>query len=141
MEISHSDIYLSRPKNIFIYNYRSPDVEHIRNEIEQSFWKQWKEGKPELNCLLIQKCIDRVIPLTRNDFGTWRFYNDCGKRQLKYAVKRLYDKEIEDAKNIINSKFIPHVIHQLYKYDGIMMKKTKEHFNENNKKNILNKKK
>tara|TARA_Y100001970_G_scaffold272323_1_gene368886 strand:- start:3034 stop:3465 length:432 start_codon:yes stop_codon:yes gene_type:complete len=112
-----------------------PDAEYVRNDIEESFWKMWKEEKPELNSLLIQKCIDRIIPKTRVFFCPWRMYHDTEKREIKNAVKRLYDKKIENAKNIINSKFIPHVLHQLYKYDGIMMKKTKEHFNEHKKMN------
>lgn len=124
------------------YEHSGPSAIQVRDSVEQSFWKLWKEGKPEVNCLLIQKCIDRIIPLTRNDFGSWRGYTSFRmKDKLVTDVKRLYDNEIKKAKNTLKTKFVPHVLHQLYKPDGIMMKNTQEHFEEYNKKNILNKKK
>jgi hypothetical protein len=121
-------------------DYKGPDSEDVRDDIEEDFWKQWKEGKPEYNSILIQECIDRIIPLSRNDFGTWRMYQDTGKKQIKNIVKRLYYKEIEKSKNIIISKFVPYIIHKLYNPDnGLMVKKKEREFNI--KKSELNKKK
>ena len=108
-----------------------PDCEYIRNDIEECFWKRWKEEKPELNCLLMQKCIDRIIPKTRGFFCTWRMYHDIIKRQLKIAVKRLYNKKIEKAQNIISIKFIPYCMYKLYNPEnGFMVKKASDEFNK-----------
>ena len=122
------------------YENTGPTAEYVRDEVEKSYWKLWKKGEPELNCLLIQKCIDRIIPETRNDFGSWRGYTSFRmKEKLINRVRMLYDKEIEDAKILLSEKFIPFVQHKLYKPGGIMTKKIEERFNIN--KNILNKKK
>ena len=107
-----------------------PDAEYVRNDIEESFWKMWKEENPELNSLLIQKCIDRIIPWSRGFFCPWRMYHDTGKREIKNAVKRLYDKKIENAKTILSEKFVPICIHKLYNpNNGWMVKKKARQFN------------
>ena len=121
-------------------DYRGPDSEQVRNDIEEDFWKQWKEDKPEYNSILIQKCIDRIIPLSRNDFGTWRTYKDYEKGLIKKSVKRLYDKEIENVKTLLSELFVPICMYKLYNpNNGLMVKKKKKEFNI--KKNELNKKK
>lgn len=117
-----------------------PDVEYVRYEIEECFWKQQKEGKPEINSILMQKCITRILPLSRTYFGTWRSYEDFGKRQIKNAIKRIYDIEIENAKNILSENFVPICMYKLYNpNNGWMVKKKEREFNI--KKSELNKKK
>lgn len=117
-----------------------PNVEYVRYEIEESFWKQKKEGKPEINSILMQKCINRILPLSRTYFGTWRSHEDFGKRQIKNAVKRIYDIEIKNAKTVLSEIFVPICMHKLYNPEtGWMVKKKEREFNI--KKSELNKKK
>ena len=52
----------------------------------------------------MSKYIDRIVPITRNDFGSWRGYASFRmKEKLIKRIELLYDEEI--ARNKIN-KFI-----------------------------------
>ena len=107
-----------------------PDVEYVRYDIEKCFWKEQKESKFEINNILMQKCMYRILPLSRTYFGTWRSYEDFGKRQIKKAIMRIYDKEIENAKSVLNDIFVPICMYKLYNPDtGWMVKKKEKEFN------------
>ena len=117
-----------------------PDVEYVRYDIEKCFWEQQKESKSEINTLLMQKCMYRILPLSRTYFGTWRSYEDFGKRQIKKSILRIYDNEIENAKIVLSTSFVPICMYKLYNPEtGWMVKKKQIEFNI--KKSELNKKK
>lgn len=113
----------------------SVSAEYVRHEVRESFWKK---KDPTLNCLLINKCVDIIIPIGRT-FDCWKNISRRYKESLIKQVKNLYDDEIEKAKKTLSEKFIPYVNHKLYHPDGFMAKKIKERFNNNNK--LLNKRK
>jgi len=122
-------------ENMVWYDRSGPDADHVRDEVEQCFWKTGEE----INFIVLGKCLNRIIPDTRDDFGSWRVYASFYmKEKLVKQVKHVYDKEMERVNRILSEKFIPYVLHYLYKPKGFMMTKCEEDFN--NKKNILRKK-
>jgi len=112
-------------------NEASISAEQVRYEVRESFWKKYES---ELNCLLINKCVNIIIPIDSTIH--WQNINRQWKESLIKQVKNLYDDEIEKAKKTLSEKFIPYVIHKLYHPDGLMTKKIKERFNNNK---LLNK--
>jgi hypothetical protein len=131
MQNWHEDIMssLSEPS----YQVCGPDAFEVRDNIERHFWKQ--NNIPSLpvlfNIYLLNKCINRIVPITRNDFGSWRYYTSFRiEEKLIKQVKNLYNKKIKDAYEVLSIKFLPYVKHSLYKPNGIMWNKLREHFYE-----------
>lgn len=115
------------------YECSGPDAEDVRHDIQNSF-----EAREKLfNCRILSKYIDRIVPITRNDFGSWRGYASFRtKEKLIKRIELLYDEEI--ARNKIN-KFImnsPWVQDMLYrpstetKPAGRMYTTVETHFNQ-----------
>ena len=114
------------------YQANGPDAYYIRSELEDSFSKtdDFIFGN------VLQQCIDRIVPVNRNDFGSWRGYHSFNLlKELKYIVEKLYKKKINNSMEILNEKFLPYVVHHLYKPGSLYMKKAEERFN--NKKSEL----
>lgn len=115
------------------YECSGPNAEDVRHDIQNSF-----EAREKLfNCRILSKYIDRIVPITRNDFGSWRGYASFRtKEKLIKRIELLYDEEI--ARNKIN-KFImnsPWVQDMLYRPPtestpaGRMYAAVKTHFNQ-----------
>ena len=115
------------------YECSGPNAEDVRHDIQNSF-----EAREKLfNCRILSKYIDRIVPITRNDFGSWRGYASFRtKEKLIKRIELLYDEEI--ARNKIN-KFImnsPWVQDMLYrpptdtKPEGRMYNTVETHFNQ-----------
>jgi hypothetical protein len=115
------------------YQCSGPNAEDVRHDIQNSF-----EAREKLfNCIILSKYIDRIVPITRNDFGSWRGYASFRmKEKLIKRIELLYDEEI--ARNKIN-KFImnsPWVQDMLYrpptdtKPAGRMYGSVQSHFNQ-----------
>jgi hypothetical protein len=115
------------------YECSGPNAEDVRHDIQNSF-----EAREKLfNCRILSKYIDRIVPITRNDFGSWRGYASFRmKEKLIKRIELLYDEEI--ARNKIN-KFImnsPWVQDMLYrpptdtKPAGRMYAAVETHYNQ-----------
>ena len=115
------------------YQCNGPTAQDVRDDIQNSF-----EAREKLfNCIILSKYIDRIVPVTRNDFGSWRGYASFRmKEKLIKRIELLYDEEI--ARNKIN-KFImnsPWVQDMLYrpptdtKPEGRMYVAVETHFNQ-----------
>jgi len=115
------------------YECNGPTAEDVRDDIQNSF-----EAREKLfDCIILSKYIDRIVPVTRNDFGSWRGYASFRmKEKLIKRIELLYDEEI--ARNKIN-KFImnsPWVQDMLYrpptdtKPEGRMYVAVETHFNQ-----------
>ena len=115
------------------YECSGPNAEDVRHDIQNSF-----EAREKLfNCRILSKYIDRIVPITRNDFGSWRGYASFRmKEKLIKRIELLYDEEI--ARKKIN-KFImnsPCVQDMLYrpptdtKPAGRMYAAVETHYNQ-----------
>lgn len=137
MQIWHKNFMtsLSEPS----YEVYGPDAYEVRDNIEIYFSKKNTiahmrcTNKGEIfNLHLISKCIDRIVPVNRNDFGSWRGYASFRmEEKLIKQIKNLYNKKIKEAYEVLTNKFMPYVKHTLYKPHGIMWKKTKTSFYNN----------
>jgi hypothetical protein len=109
------------------YESQGPNAEQVRKDVLSNINK-FQVGKDtyqkEKNDI-IQKAIMKIIPDTRNDFGSYRGYATFN---LKTELANEVIKEVRKnyALLIIKKKFTRFVTHHLYKPDGIRMKKIVE---------------
>lgn len=67
---------------------------------------------------IIQEALHKIIPDSRNDFGSWRGYATFGvMRQVAGEVMK--EIRLKYSMFILRIKFTPYVIHHLYKPDGM----------------------
>ena len=85
------------------YEQSGPSAEEVRDDIRESFWKKEKN----FNCIVIDNCIDRIIPKTRNGFGSWRGYR-CFKikENLMDQIKLLYDDVMHKIAKFLDKYWI-----------------------------------
>ena len=106
------------------YEFQGPTAEYVRKDV-LSYLNIIKVGNVEFEeekQKIIKDSILKIIPDSRNDFGSFRGYVSFNvKREL--AVEVTKEVKIRYAYLIIEKKFIPFVTHQLYKPGGIMAKK------------------
>tara|TARA_B100000795_G_scaffold42062_2_gene27537 strand:- start:157 stop:528 length:372 start_codon:yes stop_codon:yes gene_type:complete len=116
------------------YQDSGPDADYVRTQVEN--YIRVTEKNPNMD--ILTKYIDRIIPFTRNDFGSWRGYASFRMTpRLSNQIRDLYDKEI-NALRIIKTKFVPFVMHHLYKPKSVIVESASERYYINQ--NILNKK-
>jgi hypothetical protein len=77
--------------------------------------------------------IEKRIPDTRNDFGSYRNYYCIRGNILKEIEQELMTHLIEHfrkrkAMRILQARFLPLIIHRLYKPGGMRYHQYKEHF-------------
>ena len=106
------------------YECQGPNAEEVRKDV-LSFMNIIKLGKDEYEKekdKIIQDALMKIIPDTRNDFGSYRGYATFG---VKTEISNEVIKEVRKGYALltIEKKFIPVVTHQLYKPNGIMAKK------------------
>ncbi len=94
------------------YECSGPNAEDVRDDILNSF-----EAREKLfNCIILSKYIDRIVPITRNDFGSWRGYASFRmKEKLIKRIELLYDEEISRKKInkfIMNSAWLPYMLYR-----------------------------
>lgn len=106
------------------YEELGPSAEDVRYEIQDFFEKK------KYDMVEIQKYIDRIVPMTRNDFGSYRGYQSFGmKKKLIQIIKELY------ARAKIAAFIEPWVQDMLHRpptetqSTGLRYKSTEEHFN------------
>ena len=91
---------------------RKDVLSHI-NIVNVNMLDPYKKEKDKI----INDALMKVIPDTRNDFGSWRGYSTFGvKNDLTKEVLPIIQKKY--AMLVLQRKFTPYVIHQLYKPDG-----------------------
>ena len=110
------------------YEFQGPNVEQVRKDVLScmNIIKLVKDEYEKEKDKIIQYALIKIIPDTRNDFGSYRGYATSG---VKIEIANEVIKEVRKGYALltIEKKFIPIVIHQLYKPNGIMAKKiTKE---------------
>jgi hypothetical protein len=106
------------------YECQGPNAEEVRKDV-LSFMNIIKLVKDEYEKekdKIIQDALMKIIPDTRNDFGSYRGYATFG---VKTEISNEVIKEVRKGYALltIEKKFIPVVTHQLYKPNGIMAKK------------------
>jgi len=112
------------------YEETGPDAKYIREHNFDKF-KVPEITNNELNNILLKH-----IPDSKNDFGSWRGYHSFNVlKELKSIIEKLYNKKINNSMETLNKKFVPYVVHYLYKPGGLYMKKAEVEFN--NKKSEL----
>ncbi|MCH1612111.1 MAG: hypothetical protein L7S72_02335 [Flavobacteriales bacterium] len=91
---------------------RKDVLSHI-NIVNVNMLDPYKKEKDKI----INDALMKVIPDTRNDFGSWRGYSTFGvKNDLTKEVLPIIQKKY--AMLVLQKKFTPYVIHQLYKPGG-----------------------
>ena len=121
------------------YECSGPNAEDVRDDILNSF-----EAREKLfNCIILSKYIDRIVPITRNDFGSWRGYASFRmKEKLIKRIELLYDEEIARKKInkfIMNSAWVQDMLYRPpteSKPAGRMYAAVKTHFNQMVSENI-----
>ena len=115
------------------YECSGPNAEDVRHDIQTSF----EARKKLFNCIILQKYIDRIVPITRNDFGSWRGYASFRmKEKLIKRIELLYDEEISRKKInkfIMNSAWVQDMLYRPpteTKPAGRMYTTVETHFNQ-----------
>lgn len=106
------------------YESRGPNAEYVRKDV-LSYLNIIKVGNVEFEeekQKIIKDSVLKIIPDSRNDFGSFRGYSSFSVRR-ELAEEVIKEVKIRYAYLIIEKKFTPFVIHQLYKPGGIMAKK------------------
>ena len=105
------------------YESTGPNAEQVRKDvlIYINTIQVGKDTYQKEKNDIIQKAIMKIIPDTRNDFGSYRGYATFN---LKTELANEVIKEVRKnyALLIIKKKFTPFVMHHLYKPDGMRMK-------------------
>lgn len=102
------------------YECQGPSAAEVRkdvlshlNIVNINMLDPYKKEKDKI----INEALMKVIPDSRNDFGSWRGYATFGvKNELTKEVLPIIQKKY--AMLVLQKKFTPYVIHQLYKPDG-----------------------
>ena len=106
------------------YECQGPDAAEVRKDV-LSFMNIIQSGSVEFEeekQKIIQDALMKIIPDTRNDFGSYRGYATF---DVKTEIATEVIKEVRKGYALltIEKKLIPVVTHQLYKPNGIMAKK------------------
>ena len=104
------------------YECQGPSAAEVREDVLSHINIVNKKKSNSEKDKIIKDALMKIIPDSRNDFGSYRGYSTFGvKAELaKEVIKEVRKKY---ALLIIEKKFIPFVTHQLYKPGGIMAKK------------------
>ena len=74
---------------------------------------------------IIQEALHKIIPDSRNDFGSWRAYATFGVMQ-EVAGEVMKEIRLKYSQFILRKEFLPHVTHYLYKPGGMRFIKVAE---------------
>lgn len=102
------------------YECQGPSAAEVRkdvlsqiNIVNINMLDPYKKEKDKI----INEALMKVIPDTRNDFGSWRGYVTFGvKNELTQEVIPIIQKNY--AMLVLKKKFTPYIIHYLYKPGG-----------------------
>ena len=104
------------------YECQGPNAKKVREDVLNHINIVNKNKSNSEKDKIIKDALMKIIPDSRNDFGSYRGYSTFG---VKAELAKEVIKEVRKgyALLIIEKKFIPFVTHQLYKPGGIMAKK------------------
>lgn len=104
------------------YECQGPSAKEVREDVLNHINIVNKNKSNSEKDKIIKDALMKIIPDSRNDFGSYRGYSTFG---VKAELAKEVIKEVRKgyALLIIEKKFIPFVTHQLYKPGGIMAKK------------------
>jgi hypothetical protein len=110
------------------YECQGPNASEVRkdvlsqmNIVNINMLDPYKKEKDKI----INEALMKVIPDSRNDFGSWRGYATFGvKTQLTKEVLPIIQKNY--ALLVLQKKFTPYIIHYLYKPGGMRFIKVAE---------------
>lgn len=108
------------------YECTGPTYTQVRSDVEKIAQREIDS----LNIEVFKNASEKVIPETRNNFGSWRGYGTFGVANEVYnEVYVVYLTEMEKRKKAIeaiNETFMPCVKHHLWKPGGKMMERVAE---------------
>ncbi len=117
------------------YENSGPSVKYVRDDMlsgisDLTWFNLNNNGRREQKLIEI---IEKIVPDTRNDFGSYRNYYCIMGDILKKIEKEIMDYLIENlkkkkAKRILQATLLPLIIHRLYKPGGMRYHQHKEHF-------------
>ena len=106
------------------YELQGPCASQVRQDvfkyITENFYTEYELTSQRNK--IIRKVILQIIPDTRDDFGSYRGYATLNvPKDLSFeSIKEI---KIQDkAISILNDKFLPYILHYLYKPNGIRAK-------------------
>ena len=116
------------------YESAGPKAQDVR--VDMITHGKWFNLKTYPSCLSPQQLnaiIYKVVPDTRNDFGSYRNYyyirdkiiNQIGEELTEYLIKDFQKKR---AERILKKELLPLIIHKLYKPGGLRYKEAKTEF-------------
>ena len=105
------------------YECQGPTAEQVRKDVSEYI----STNSSNINYPLTNDILLKIIPDSRNDFGSWRGYGTFGvAKEIATEVMNEMKKR-ESALTLLKNRFIPYCIYKLYNPDnGLMMKKTKQ---------------
>ena len=109
------------------YECQGPTAEQVREDVLKyiNIVNKGNDLYEKEKDKIIEDAMLKIIPDSRNDFGSWRGYATFG---VKAEIAKEVIKEIQRNYAIltIKNKFTPYVTHYLYKPNGIRMKQLAE---------------
>ena len=111
------------------YECQGPTAEQVREDVLKhiNIVKNGKDLYEKEKDKIITDSLMKIVPDSRNDFGSWRGYGTFGVK-IEIANEVIKEVRIEYAKLILQKKFIPICMEKLYNPDnGLMMNKTKKY--------------
>ena len=108
------------------YECSGPTYTQVRSDVEKIAQREIES----LNIDVFKNASEKVIPESRNNFGSWRGYGTFGVANEVYnEVYVVYLTEMEKRKKAIeaiNETFMPCVKHHLWTPGGKMMERVAE---------------
>ena len=105
------------------YENQGPNAEQVREDVLKyiNVVNKGNDLYEKEKDKIIEGALLKIIPDSRNDFGSWRGYATFG---VKTEIAKEVIKEIQRnyAVLTLKNKFTPYVMHYLYKPNGIGMK-------------------
>ena len=108
------------------YENQGPNAEQVREDVLKyiNVVNKGNDLYEKEKDKIIKDTLIKVIPDSRNDFGSYRGYSTFGVK-VEIANEVIKEVRLEYAKLILQKKFIPICMDKLYNPDnGLMMKKT-----------------
>jgi hypothetical protein len=102
------------------YECQGPTAEQVRKDVSEYI----STNSSNINYPLTNDILLKIIPDSRNDFGSWRGYGTFGvAKEIATEVMNEMKKR-ESALTLLKNRFTPYCMYKLYNPDnGLMMKR------------------
>tara|TARA_Y100000768_G_scaffold386782_1_gene376043 strand:+ start:530 stop:940 length:411 start_codon:yes stop_codon:yes gene_type:complete len=108
------------------YENQGPNAEEVRKDVLKyiNVVNKGNDLYEKEKDKIIKDVLMKIIPDSRNDFGSYRGYSTFGVK-VEIANEVIKEVRLEYAKLILQKKFVPICMDKLYNPEnGLMMKKT-----------------